>query len=121
MPRAALLLVSLALLPACGGENRRDLYMQGMKAEGDAERGPCKLMFDQELGSHVLSGDQVQDCLRKQEEALVFYDRAAALGLADGDFVQTHERARERVKKLETLLSNVREMERPEFDPVKGR
>jgi hypothetical protein len=54
-----------------------------MKVEGDAERGPCKLLYDEKEGGGVLSGDQVQSCLKMQSEALALYDRAAALGLKD--------------------------------------
>jgi hypothetical protein len=95
------------------GESRQALYMEGMKVEGDAERGPCKLIHDKEVGAALLTGDQVQQCLQMQSEALALYDRAAALGLKDVDFVRAHEQARERVKRLEGMLRMVREMERP--------
>lgn len=112
MARAAV--VFLVLVAACG-ETRREVYMRGMKVEREAEQGPCKLMYDKELGANVLSGDQVQHCLKGQEEALAIYDQAAAMGLKDVDFVAAHERARERVKKLEMMLQQVREMEAPEY------
>lgn len=91
--------------------------MQGMKLEGDAERGPCKLLYDEKEGANVLSGDQVQSCLKMQGDALALYDRAAALGLKDLDFVRTHEQARVRLKRLEGMLRMVREMERPDYRP----
>jgi len=100
--------------PGCG-ESRQALYMEGMKVEGDAERGPCKLVHDKEVGAALLTGDQVQQCLQMQSEALALYDRAAALGLKDADFVQAHEQARGRVERLEGMLKMVREMERPEY------
>jgi hypothetical protein len=109
-----LLLLIAVVLGACG-ESRRELYMQGMKAEGEAERGPCKLVYDQEEGANVLSGDQVQSCLRMQEQAQALYDRAAEMGLKDPDFVQTRETSQARVKRLSGLLKMVREMEQPEF------
>lgn len=107
--------LGLVLVSAGCGENRREVYTQAMKVEREAEQGPCKLVWDQELGANILSGNQVQHCLKGQEEALALYDRAESLGLKDIDFVQTHERARERVKKLEMMLKMVREMETPEF------
>lgn len=109
-----LLLISVVVAAACG-ESRQDLYMQGMKVEGEAERGPCKLVYDDKEGANVLSGNQVQECLRVQEEAQKLYDRAAALGLKDVDFVRTHENSQARIKRLEGLLKMVREMESPEF------
>lgn len=99
---------------ACG-ESRQALYMEGMKVEGDAERGPCKLIHDKEIGAALLTGDQVQQCLHMQSEALALYDRAAALGLKDADFVQAHEQTRGRVARLEGMLKMVREMERPDY------
>ncbi len=106
----ALVVVGLLLGFAACGESRQELYMQGMKLEGEAERGPCKLVHDQEAGAAVLTGDQVQSCLQMQSDALALYDRAAALGLKDGDFVQAQAQAR--VKRLEGMLKMVREMER---------
>ena len=112
MLRAWVLLVVAGAVLACG-ESRQALYMQGMKVEGDAERGPCKLIHDKEVGAALLTGDQVQQCLQMQSEALALYDRAAGLGLKDADFVQAHEQARGRVARLEGMLKMVREMERP--------
>ncbi len=106
------------LASACG-ENKRELYMQGMKVEGEAERGVCKLIYDSDAQAHVLDGDQVLSCLRQTDEALALYERAAALGLADLDFVRTHEKAVARKKNLEMILKNVREMEMPEYEPPK--
>lgn len=97
------------------GESAREVYLQGMKAEGEAERGPCKLVFDQQLGQNVISGDQIQSCLKGQEEALALYDRASALGLKDLDFERTREQAQERAKRLQTMLSTLRELEQPEY------
>jgi hypothetical protein len=112
--RRASFFVVLVLAVACG-ESPREVYVQGMKAEGDAERGPCKLLFDKELGQNVLSGDQVQTCLKGQEEAVALYDKAASLGLKDLEFQRTHERAQERAKRLRLMLTTIREMEAPEY------
>ena len=119
MPRLVLaaLLVS-TLMPGCAGESRQDLYMEGMKVEGDAERGPCKLLYDKQQGANILTGDQVQSCLKMQGEAVALYERAAALGLKSADFVRTHEEAKARLGRLELMLKMVREMERPEFKPT---
>ncbi|MCY0993898.1 hypothetical protein OV203_42560 [Nannocystis sp. ILAH1] len=113
MPRLSLGLW-LILVFGCG-ESAREVYTQGMKAEGEAERGPCKLIFDQQLGQNVISADQIQSCLKGQEEALALYDRASALGLKDLDFERTREQARERAKRLQGMLSTLRELEQPEY------
>lgn len=113
-------IVGLWVVLAAGcGESARDVYLQGMKAEGEAERGPCKLVFDQQLGQNVISGDQIQSCLKGQEEALRLYDRASALGLKDLDFERTREQAQERAKRLQTMLSTLRELEQPEYPGTK--
>lgn len=102
------------LVVGCG-ESAREVYTQGMKAEGEAERGPCKLVFDQQLGQNVISADQIQSCLKGQEEALALYDKAAGLGLKDLDFERTREQARERARRLQTMLTTLRELEQPEY------
>src|SRR5690606_21251615 len=93
----------------------REVYTQAMKAEGDAERGPCRLVFDPELGQNVISADQIQSCLKGQEEALALYDKAAGLGLGDFDLEQARVRGRERVERLGSMLSTLRELEQPEY------
>ena len=115
--RFALVLTIFAVTVGACGESRQELYMQGMKHEGDAERGPCKLLYDKQAGASLLSGDQVQQCLQMQSEALALYDRAAALGLKDADFVQTHTLARARLERLEGMLQTIRSLERPDLDP----
>lgn len=116
MPRALVLTALTVALVACG-ESRQEIYMQGMKLEGEAERGPCKLLYDKEAGANLLSGDQVQQCLHVQTEAMALYDRAAALGLKDADFVQTHTQARARIERLEGMLKTLRALERPDLEP----
>ena len=63
----------------------------------------------------MISADQIQSCLKGQEEALALYDKAAALGLKDLDFERNRERAQERAKRLQTMLSTLRELEQPEY------
>ncbi len=114
MVRATALGCLVLLLAACG-ESPRDVYMQGLTREREAEKGPCKLMFDKELGANVLSGDQIQTCLKGQEEAIAIYDRALQLGIKDPEFQVTYDRAQERAKRLRSMLTVVREMEAPEY------
>lgn len=107
-------LALVASLTACGGPSKHDLYMQGMKIEGEASRGECKLAYDPAEKSHVLDGDQINACMRRTEEALVLYEQAKEAGLRDLDFVQTYERALERRTHLESMLKTVRSLERTE-------
>lgn len=92
--------------------------MRGMAVEGDAERGPCKVAYDMNAGAAVLSGDQVQQCLTMQQEALALYEQAAAMGMKDLEFVRTRDQALARVKRLEGMLTTVREMEQPDVKPL---
>lgn len=96
----------------CGGERKYDVYMQGAKIEGDAERGVCRLHYSDASQAAPLSGDQVLQCLRETERALEYYERAAAMGYQDVDFERVHARAIERKERLESMLAMVREMER---------
>jgi hypothetical protein len=110
----------LVLLAALGcGENRRDVFQQGLEIEGAAERGPCMLHYAKNSPAAPLSGDMVDECLRQTDLALVQYDRAAALGLADPEFVAVHERAKERKQRLEQMLKMVRSIETDQL--VHGR
>jgi hypothetical protein len=107
--------VVLALLlasSACAkGPSKHDLYMEGLQIEGDAERGPCKLHYAEGQEAALLSGDQLTNCLARTKDALAKYDEAARLGLDDLDFRKVHERAKERVTRIEDMLTQVRKME----------
>jgi hypothetical protein len=108
----------LLLVAACG-ENKRDVFMQGLEIEGAAERGPCKLHYTENAQAASLSGDMVDECLRQTEQALALYDKAAQLGLKDPEFVTVHERAKERKQRLEQMLKMVRSIETDQI--VQGR
>lgn len=101
-----------ALVVACNpGPDKRDLYMEGLQIEGDAERGPCKLHYGQGDAA-PLSGGKVANCLARTQEALAKYEQAAALGLEDADFKEVHQRAKDRIARLEAMVEQVRMMER---------
>jgi hypothetical protein len=108
--------VVLALLLAAAactqGPNKNDLYMEGLQIEGDAERGPCKLHQAEGQDAALLSGDQLTNCLARTKDALAKYDEAARLGLDDPDFTKVHQRAKERIARLEDMIMQVRKMER---------
>lgn len=111
-PVSRLALALLLLLPACAqGPNKNDLYMEGLQIEGDAERGPCKLHYVEGQPAAQLSGDQLTNCLARTKDALAKYDEAAQLGLDDPDFVKVHQRAKERVARLDEMVTQVRKME----------
>lgn len=123
MPRLASLTVAVLLTAAsavagCGGKTKHDIYMEGLKIEGDAERGVCKLHFGDGQMMQALSGDRLQDCLRATDDALELYDKAAEMGLEDADFKKVHARAKDRKAKLEGMLSQVRSMERDQKPPT---
>ncbi len=120
---AARFALSLALLVAACGENRRDVYAKGLEVEAEAERGACRVHYQKEIGASVINGDIISECLRLTELALSYFDKAAEMGLSDIDFVEVHERARDRKARLEGMLKMVREMEREQTkdDIIKGR
>jgi hypothetical protein len=94
------------------GEDRRDVFAKGLAVENEAERGACSVHYEKALGASVINGDIVAECLRMTELALSYFDRAAEMGLQEIDFVEVHERARERKARLEGMLKMVRQMER---------
>lgn len=109
---SSLLLAAFAVTACNPGPNKRDVYMEGLQIEGDAERGPCKLHYAQGQDAAILSGDQVATCLLRTQEALAKYDEAARLGMDEPDFVTVHERAKERAARLEGMVEQIRKMER---------
>ena len=117
--RVRTLLGVLLVAAACsgGGKTRHDLYMAGMQKEGEAERGPCKLVFDGAAKAQVLSTTRLKECLRLQNEAIDLYEQAAAKGLSDDPaFTQTYTRAKQRRKNLESMIANLQRMERIQLE-----
>ncbi len=114
MPHAFAVFFLAVAVFACGSsETKFDVYMKGMQIEGAAERGPCKLTFDGGVRAQTLSGDQVQDCLARQEEALELYEKARSMGMGeDVEFMATYTKAQERKANLESMLRQIRRMER---------
>ena len=114
--RRRLALAALALLTASAcktGPTKHDLYMEGMKIEGDAEDTVCKMHGGADpTQPAVLSGDQVQKCLEQTNLAIEKYEAAAAAGLEDLDFKKVHQKALDRRKRLQDMLTQVRSMER---------
>lgn len=99
--------------PGCGqSRTKHDVYMEGLQLEAAAEKGPCKLHYAKGAKAASLSGDQVQECLRRTEEAIALYEEAAKLGMDDPDFERVRSRAHERKERLEGMLDSVRAMER---------
>jgi len=93
---AAALLIAAAGSLGCGGKTKHDVYMEGLKIEGDAERGVCKLHFGDGQMMQALSGDRLQDA----------------------DFAKVHARAKDCKAKLEGMLTQVRSMERDQNPPT---
>jgi len=86
--------------------------MEGLQIEGDAERGPCKLHYVEGQEAAPLSGGQLVSCLERTKEALAKYDEAARMGLEDIDFQKVHQKAKDRIVRLEGMITQVRKMER---------
>lgn len=106
--------LGLALLAgsACNSRNKYDVYMEGLAIEAAAEKGPCKLKLEQGQAMPTLSGDQVQTCLARTEDAIELYEEARELGMNDIDHQRVLARAYERRDNLKDMLKNVRAMER---------
>jgi hypothetical protein len=113
LSRAAfvVLLASVASAPGCG-ESKYDVYMRGLEIEGDAERGPCKLHYEQGEHAARLDRGQLTSCLVETQRALAEYEKAKQMGYADADFTKVFERAKERKARLEQMIEMVGQMER---------
>lgn len=112
-------LLLIALFVTACGENKRDVFMQGLEIEGAAEKGPCRLHYAENAQAAALSGDMVDECLRETDKALALYDKAAQLGLKDPEFLEVHARAKDRKQRLESMLKMVRSIETDQL--IKGQ
>lgn len=102
----------LAFATLCGcGPSGYDLYLEGSKLQGEAERKECRLVFDPAQKAHVLSSKDVKKCLEKNEEALEKYKAAEAAGHAGLDFERALAEQEERVAKLQSMHRTVKMLE----------
>jgi hypothetical protein len=106
---AAVLLASAACKPS---ETKYDVYLRGAQVEGEARRGPCKLAYDEGQATNVISGDQIQTCLARLNEALALFERALAMDPDDVQFQQSVARVEQHRERLAGMLKVVRGMER---------
>lgn len=117
------LAVCMGLLGGCG-ESKYDVFLEGQKIEGEAERGACALQYQEGSNAATISGDQVAWCLKETERALEYYDKAAAMGYDDPEFTRVYERAKTRRDSLKGKLEMIRRMEREQIEakiPGAGR
>lgn len=112
MTQKILIAVFAGLMTSACGESASELYFRGIQIEGEASRGDCKLLYDQDVNAYMLDGDQVLSCLRRTEEALDLYEKATAMGgRRSTNFVESRDRAKARKQKLESMLRVIREIE----------
>lgn len=113
IPLRILLTAAIAVpVLACNSRDKRDVYMEGLKLEAEAEKGPCRLQQVEGQPMPVLSGDAVMICLKRTEEAIALYEEAGRMGMSDPDYDRVLARAYERRDRLKDMLTNVRAMER---------
>lgn len=113
---AVALALAVSASAACG-KTKDDIYMEGLKIEGEADRNECKLHFGDGQMMQAISGDRIQRCLRLTEDALEKYDQAASMGMDDVDFKRVYARAQDRKAQLTGMLTQLREMEREQILP----
>jgi hypothetical protein len=108
-----ILVVAMGVVAGCGNDRTKyDVYMEGLQLEAAAEAGPCKLHMQEGAPAPVLSGDQIQTCLKRTEEAIALYEEAGRLGMDDVDYQRVYARAVARRENLLGMLKSVRSMER---------
>jgi hypothetical protein len=112
LPAFVLSFAALLGAAACGMQTANDVYLEGLRVEGDAERNVCRLVFDEAAHAHVLDSGKVLDCLERNREALALYEKAADMGQTGLDFRYKLEDARSRVEKLEEMYRMVKLMEK---------
>ena len=104
--------VFFLLLFACAcGQTKHEVFLEGQKIEGEAERGPCKLHYAPDAQAAVINSEIVKTCLSETEKAIVLYEKAKSMGLDEPDFLAVHARALERRDRLQSMLKMVGSME----------
>ena len=108
--RAGLLsLAGLAAL-ACGPTSY-DVFLEGQRLAGEAERGACRLVWDKEQGAHVINKERIATCLDANRRALAKHEEAAKLGHTGRDFELAKEELEVRIGRLESMLRTVARMQ----------
>ncbi len=97
---------------ACGGPTQYDVFLEGQKIEGEAERGPCKLHYAPDATAAVINSEIVKTCLAETEKAIALYEKAQQMGYSGPDFDRVYERAKERRERLQSMLKMVSTMEK---------
>ena len=105
-------LAAALLLSACGGPTKHDVFLEGQKIEGEAERGPCKLHYSPEAQAAVINSEIVKTCLTETEKAIALYEQSQQMGYSGPDFDRVYERAKERRDRLQSMLKMVGTMEK---------
>ena len=113
------LILGLAAGAIACKENGYDYFDAALKLLGEAERGPCKLAFDQNAGQHVLDSDQIIACLDKKKEARAQLDKAKEVGLDTRELNDVLSKTNDEIEHLESMLRTVSRMEHG-FDASKN-
>jgi hypothetical protein len=105
------LLASVLLFPACKMESGYDVYLEGLKIAGAAEKGPCALVWDKQEQAHVLNSSKIRECIDEVDRALVYYEKAVEMG-HDGQDVQTNiADTKHKLDKLNSMLRTIKRIE----------
>lgn len=100
----------LAGMIACG-PSALDVYLEGQKKLGQAERGSCKLVYDRDERSHVINSSRIYTCLNEVRRA---YDRMVegqTKGYSGLDVDRTIAKVKDDIERLESMYRMVSKME----------
>ena len=78
------------LVIACG-QSKHEVFLEGQKIEGDAERGACKLQYEPDVQAQVINTEIVSTCLAETEKAIALYEKAKSMGYDDADFQRVYD------------------------------
>ncbi len=107
----------LAGVSGCGGENRHDVYVEALRIEGRAERQQCRLGFDADSHTNVLSSGRAAGCLYELRRAKTMYAKAKTLGYTGRDIDDKIEDLAVKIKRLQTMVEIVSGIERDQLRP----
>ena len=103
-------MVSLVGSVACG-PNPHDVYLQAMNAQTVAEKGACKLVWDNKAGAHLINSTKLEVCVHDMEIAHQLYLKARAAGATGRDIDLAILKIEDDVAKVRSMMRNVAAME----------
>lgn len=93
------------------GPNPYEAYIAAMRAQGQAERGVCRMSFDESKRTHTINSGQIARCIRDMNDVRDLYEKAKKVGYEGKDLELSLQKVDNDLRKLKSMQAMVSEME----------